>query len=364
MMQMKQKSALIFLTVALALLIPALLRIAAPFLTPFIIAALLAVMTDPLRKWFRMHTRRPALAAALATLTTVVAMGALLTVAAITLTSELTDAYNALNEQSMEEGGWPALATHTTERIADAVAKRVAIDKEAIRTELINRMKWASGYVLSNVGVALSEATNVIINGLLVTIFLYFLLRHGGDWITRLAGLAPIDGRTSASLIKAVRDSVMANMSGMFAVAAGQAVLLSIGFWIAGMHSPVLWGVLGGAASIVPIVGALLVWAPVAISYLLTGVYWKAIFLAVWGAIIVGSADNVLRAWVVGVRDKQHPMIIALAAIGGAYAFGALGIILGPLVVSLAAALIKEISLLAPRRKPIPQEKTAEEAAG
>jgi predicted PurR-regulated permease PerM len=76
------------------------------------------------------------------------------------------------------------------------------------------------------------------------------------------------------------------------------------------------------------------------------GAYWKAPILAVWGAFIVGSVDNVLRPLVVGSGEKQHPVLIALAAIGGTYAFGALGIVLGPLLVSLAAGIIEEMQKL------------------
>jgi predicted PurR-regulated permease PerM len=91
-----------------------------------------------------------------------------------------------------------------------------------------------------------------------------------------------------------------------------------------------------------------LVWVPVAIAFFLMGAYWKGLLLALWGAIVVGSIDNLLRPFVVGAREKQHPMLIALAAIGGTYAFGPMGILLGPLVVSVAAALLKEIQDLVP----------------
>ena len=134
-----------------------------------------------------------------------------------------------------------------------------------------------------------------------------------------------------------MRDSVRANLSGMFAVIVAQGLLLSFGFWFIGVHSPVLWGMIGGLASIVPVVGAFLIWAPVVIAYVLDGAYGQALFLVIWGSLIVGSADNVLRPWIVGKRNEIHPMLIALAAIGGTYAFGALGILLGPLLVSFAA---------------------------
>jgi predicted PurR-regulated permease PerM len=189
--------------------------------------------------------------------------------------------------------------------------------------------------------------TSILITGLLVTISLYFLLRHGEDWIGRLAVVIPLDPGVTASLFKTVRDSVIANVNGVLAVAAGQGLLLGLGFWFVGVRSPVLWGAVGGLASIIPVVGSPLVWVPVVIAFVFMGSYWKALLLGLWGALVVGSVDNVLRPFVVRARDKQHPMLIALAAIGGTYAFGVLGILLGPLVVSLVAALLKEIQELA-----------------
>jgi predicted PurR-regulated permease PerM len=348
---MPQRGALIFLAIALAVLIPVILQVAWPFFTPFIVASVLAIMMYPVKEWLRIRMHRPGAASFLTTFATVIILGVIFAIIGITLTGELTDAYNAFSQRSLEEGGWPALVAHTTDRVVDTLATRLPINKEAIRTELIDRMKTASGYLLSNIGVAVGGVTNFVITCLLVTIFLYFLLRYGSDWVNRLAILTPLDPQTSADIIRTVHDSVLANLSGMFAVALAQGLLLSLGFWIAGVQSPLLWGAIGGLASIVPVVGALLIWLPVAIAFFLTGIYWKAIFLILWGTFIAGSADNVLRPWVVGAREKQHPMLIALAAIGGTFAFGALGIILGPVLVSLVAALLKEIQPLIPSPK-------------
>jgi predicted PurR-regulated permease PerM len=143
-----------------------------------------------------------------------------------------------------------------------------------------------------------------------------------------------------------MRDSVVGNVIGVFAAATAQSLLLILGFWLVGVRSPLLWGTVGGLTSVIPAIGAALVWAPVVIAFLLMGAYWKALFLGLWSLLLLGSVEHVLRPFLVGTRAKQHPMLIALAAIGGAYAFGAVGILLGPLVVSLAAALLKEIQRL------------------
>jgi predicted PurR-regulated permease PerM len=340
---MPQRGPLVFLIVVLAALLPVLFLIAKPFFTSFILASVIAIVMNPVKEWLSIRIHRPGLATLLTTFATASLLGILLTIAGFTLTQEATAAYNALSHRSLEEGGWPALVTDTVDKVVDAVATRLPVNKEAIRTELVDRMKGASGYLISSVGIAVGGITTVVIAGLLVTIFLFFLLKDGRDWIVRLTALTPLDPRTSARILETMHDSVVANVNGVFAVAVGQGLLLILGFWLVGVRSPVLWGTVGGVASVIPVVGAPLVWVPVVIAYVLKGFYWKALLLGLWGSLLVGSVDNVLRPFVVGARQKQHPMLVALAAIGGTYAFGALGILLGPLMVSLVAAVLKEI---------------------
>jgi len=343
---MRQRGPLIFLTVVLAALLVLLFRMALPFVTPFVLATIVAIVIHPVKERLALRIHRPGLATLLTTLATALLLAIVLTFAGFTLTHEATAAYDSLSRRSLEEGGWPALVTGTVDRVVDAVATRVPIDKDAIRTELVERMKNASGFLIHSVGLAVGGVTSAVINGLLATIFLYFLLRYGEEWIAQLAALTPLGPGPTARIIGTVQDSVVANVNGVLAVVVAQGVLLVLGFWIAGIPSPMLWGTIGGLASVVPVVGAPLVWVPVTIAVLIKGSYWKALFLVLWCSILVGSVDNVLRPYVVGAREKQHPVLIALAAIGGTYAFGALGILLGPLVVSLVAALLQEIQQL------------------
>ena len=343
---MQHRAPLIFLAVLLAALVPLLFLMASPFFTSFLLAAVIAVVMHPVKEWLSRRLHRPGLATFLTTFVTVSLLGILLAFAGFRLTRELTAAYNALSQRSLEQGGWPAMVAGTADRVAGALATRLPIDKEAIRMELIDRMKAASGYLLSKAGAAVGGVTSVLVTMLLVTLFLYVLLRYGEDWAARLAALTPLDARTSASLLRTAHDAVVGNVIGMFASAVGNGLLLILLFWLFGVRSPLLWGALGGLASVIPAVGAALVWAPVAIAFLLAGAYVKALTLSLACLLLLGAVENVLRPFLVGTRAKQHPMLIALAAIGGAYAFGAVGILLGPLAVSLAAALLKEIQQL------------------
>jgi len=341
-----KRETLIFLAVLLASLLPSVLRIAWPFLTSLILASILAIVIHPANKWLSRRVHWPGLATFITTFAAVFLLGIILAFAGLALTQELTTTYEGLSRRSLEEGGWPSLVAHTADRVVDALATRLPLNADTIRTELLDGMRTVTGYLLNNVGAAVGGVTSILITGLLTTIFLYFLLRHGEDCIVRLTAVTPLDPRVTTSLLQTVHDSVVANVNGVLAVAFGQGLFLSLGFWFVGVRSPVLWGTIGGLASIIPVVGSPLVWVPIVIAFVFMGSYWKALLLGLWGALVVGTVDNVLRPFIVGAGDKQHPMLIALAAIGGTYAFGVLGILLGPLVVSLVAALLEEIQEL------------------
>lgn len=351
---MRERGSIFFLGGLLAVLTPVLLWMAWPFLTSFILAAMIAVVLHPVNQRLARRLGSLTKATLMTTLATVMLLSGLIALAVVTLTPELGSAYDELSRRSLAEGGWPALLLHTADRVVDVVAKRLPLNKDAIRDELIGRMRDLSGYLLSHMNLAFGVVVTLVVTALLVSLFLYFLLLYGRVWMVRLAAILPLQHRTTQRILATVHDSVVANLNGMLAASLGQGALLMLGFWLIGVRSPWLWGAVGGLASVVPLVGAPLVWVPVAIGYLVMGSYGKALIMALWGALIVGSIDNVLRPLVVGAGDKLHPMVIALAAIGGTYAFGGLGILLGPLVVSFFVGVQKEMQLLMAARQLLP----------
>jgi predicted PurR-regulated permease PerM len=339
----QQRRSLIFLLILLAAILPLLFQIARPFITPFIIAAIIAVIMNPVQEWLSRKLRLRRAATILTTLVTVAVLGTIIAVVGLTLTNEATAVYQEFSESSHKEGGLPAQATAAFDKMVNTLSSRLPVDKEAIRGELTKTLKTASEYLFSHIGIAVSEITNLLFAGLLVAVFLFLLLKHGKDWLKKLSALTPLDSVTADNILQTIHDSVVANVNGMLAVMIGQGVLLILGFWFLGVRSPLLWGILGGLASIVPVVGSLLIWAPIVIGFLIMGAYWKSLILCLWCILAVGSVDNVLRSVVVGKHGNQHPILVVLAVIGGTYTFGVLGILLGPLVISLAAALWKEI---------------------
>ena len=293
-----KRGPLIFLAVLLASLLPSLLRIAWSFLTSLNLGPILTIVINPANQWLGRRVHRLELATFFTIFATAFLLGIILESAGFALAEELTATYDGLSRRSREEGDWPALVTYS----ADQLATRLPLNQDAIPTELLDGMRTVSGCLRNNVGAAVGAVTSVLITRLLTTIFFNLLLRHGEDWIGRLAAETPLDPRVTASLFRTVHDSVVANVNGVLAVAFGQGLLLSLGFWIGGVQSPVLWGAIGGLASVILVVGSPLVWVPVVIAFLFMGFYWRVLLLGLWGTLVVGSVDHVLRPFVVGAR--------------------------------------------------------------
>ena len=112
-------------------------------------------------------------------------------------------------------------------------------------------------------------------------------------------------------------------------------------FWVLALPAPLLWGLVMGLLSLVPVLGAFVVWIPAAILLALDGSWGKAVILALWGALVVGGIDNVLRPMFVGNRLQLHTVPAFISMIGGLVLFGAPGFILGPLAVTVTILLVK-----------------------
>jgi predicted PurR-regulated permease PerM len=133
----------------------------------------------------------------------------------------------------------------------------------------------------------------------------------------------------------------VANLYGILAVAAVQGSLVATGMWVAGVGSPLLLGIAAAICSPIPLVGTALVWVPVVILQLVAGYWLKALLLAIWCSAVVGTADNIIRPLIIVGRMKLHPVPLVFGLIGGVREFGIIGLFIGPLVMSLAMAIIK-----------------------
>ncbi|MEJ2066589.1 MAG: AI-2E family transporter [Deltaproteobacteria bacterium] len=150
----------------------------------------------------------------------------------------------------------------------------------------------------------------------------------------------PFSATERENILRRIVDMIHATIYGGVIVALVQGGLGALGFLILGLPTPVFWGTLMAFLSFVPIVGTSLVWLPAAVILFVQGTYLKALILLAWGAIVVSLSDNLLRPILIGGRTQVHTLLLFFGILGGLKVFGFLGLIAGPLVITICLAMI------------------------
>lgn len=167
---------------------------------------------------------------------------------------------------------------------------------------------------------------------------MYFLLRDGKLLMQRVREAMPLEPEHKRELASKFTTVIRATVKGNLAVAAAQGALGGLIFWILGIQATVLWAVVMAFLSLLPAVGAGLVWGPVAIYFLATGDTAKGVVLAAYGFLVIGLVDNVLRPLLVGKDTKMPDYIVLISTLGGMAVFGLTGFVLGPAIAALFIA--------------------------
>jgi predicted PurR-regulated permease PerM len=166
----------------------------------------------------------------------------------------------------------------------------------------------------------------------------YFFLHHGAGWLVAVKGALPLEPSHTENLVRITGDTVNAVFRGMLATAAVQALLAGVGFAVCGAPAPVVLAGVTLIAALIPFVGPVMVWLPVAGGLVISGRIVAGIGLFFWGTLVVSLVDNFLRPYLIG-REIRLPILwLFLAILGGLKAFGFLGVLLGPIVLSLFLA--------------------------
>ena len=176
---------------------------------------------------------------------------------------------------------------------------------------------------------------------------LFFLLRDGASLAQRIGQATPLEDGHKRQLVDKFTTVIRATVKGNIVVAASQGALGGLIFWILGIQGPVLWGVLMAFLSLLPAVGAGLIWVPVAIYFLATGAVWQGVVLIAYGVFVIGLVDNVLRPILVGKDTKMPDYVVLISTLGGMALFGLTGFVIGPVI---AALFIATWDLFAPPR--------------
>ena len=216
------------------------------------------------------------------------------------------------------------------------------VDFEQLRSQeyLLEWLKGKSGAIAGQTLGFLGGAVGIVVQMFFVVFTMYYLFRDGDRIFGAIRDALPLEKNQAEAILARTRDVVGASVYGLFSIAIIQGVLGGLAFWALGLPSAIVWCVVMIFMSMIPMLGAFIVWVPAAIYLFATGHYLKGIFLVLWGTLVIGMIDNFLRPKLVGERTKLHELLIFFAVLGGLQVFGVLGIVLGPVVLAITLALI------------------------
>ncbi len=315
--------------------------IARPFLPPLIAATALTILCYPLHLKLLRRLKNPNLAAALslAFVTVVILVPAVMLV--IVLINEATDLYRELAQRSQAGGGWAEWSASVLHKTITWFGVRSVETEEQIRNTIIDRFKSLDSLVLRWGQSLVTNLVSLIVTSVITLFSLFFLFRDGQRLKRELERILPLDPGVARRLFSEVGQSVIANFYGIGAVSLAQGALTGLIFFILGLPSPVLWGVAAAFFSMIPLVGPAIIWAPAALVLGVSGSWIKAVIMVAFGAGVIGLADNFIRPYVISERVNMHPLLVFVALLGGAQAFGFLGLFIGPAILTLASAVLR-----------------------
>jgi predicted PurR-regulated permease PerM len=311
-----------------------------PFIYPVAAAIILAVVFYPAHQRILSWTKgKPGTASLLSTLALLFLFGVPLFIIIMLAANEAVTAAQYLTRRSAEQGGFTLFLTTMGERGLKFLGRWIDVSKYDIRGAVTSHVQQAGVLVLGSGASILGNFARLIAKSLIALVVVFFLFRDGKDWIRRAEKIIPLSPGQARKLFSNISDTIVANVYGILSVGLAQGVLTGIAMAIVGAESPLLLSLCAAFASIVPVVGAALVWVPAGLYLIFTGATWKGVFVLVWGVAVISMADNIIRPWVVSGKVELHPLVLLFFILGGVEAFGFLGLFLGPVIASVLAVL-------------------------
>jgi len=320
-------------------------RVLVPFASPILWAAVLVVVFYPTyQRLLQVIGGKPGLAAFLLTTAVILAVVIPAFLCAWVLAREAASLYQ-VGQRIYQQQGLEGIAAHPAVAAGRALWDRVSLPLERLGFDL-NRLLFtgfnaASSVIVDNLKGIARNLLSVSINFLLTTFTLFFLLRDGAAMVRGLQALLPLERKHTEALFARILSAVSAVVRGTILTALAQGALGGLGYWIFGVPFPVLLGLATAFFSLLPLGGSALVWLPAAMYLLLKGSWIRGVLLLAWSAVIVSTADNLLKPALVSGGTNLPTLFLFFGMLGGLEVFGILGFILGPVCLVMLAAFLE-----------------------
>ncbi|MEO6407453.1 MAG: AI-2E family transporter [Burkholderiaceae bacterium] len=322
-----------------------------PFYGAVFWGVVLAILFTPLNRRILRRFGMGATLTALATLVIILFIVILpLTVVGLSVAQEVTDFYRRTQSREIDFARYFGQVMAALPDWVSRLLQGFGVFDMPDLQKKMSSMASAGGKEIATRAFDIGQNTLDLVVGFFVSLYLtFFLLRDGTGLARRIGAAVPLDPGSKRKLFAKFGAVIRATVKGNVVVAAVQGTLGGIAFWYLGVHGTLLWASLMAFLSLLPAIGAALVWGPVAIFFLATGEIGKGLGLVVWGTAVIGLVDNVLRPLLVGKDIRMPDYLVLISTIGGMAVFGINGFVIGPVI---AAIFVSAWGIFAEGRDP------------
>ncbi len=317
------------------------------FISPILTAIVLSYVTYPGYKWLNSKLNRKTVSA----LITIALILLLITIPAIfavnALAKEIFVGYLMVKKYLVSS---PEVANCGANAVC-GILNAIGLSEPSFVTFFSDSLGKATAAIFSSLTTYLISLPKILVN-LFISMFLtYYLLKDGDKLTSYFKSILPIKSANQDLFVKRFNDVTFAVVYGNIIVALMQGLLTSFGFFLLGVPSPLVWGIVTTLTSLIPFLGAYVVWLPAAILLIANGnsagdggMVLRGLILIFYGFFFISSIDNILKPKLIGRRANLHPALVLLGVIGGIATFGVIGIIIGPVIIALATSVIEIVS--------------------
>ncbi|MGD9943218.1 MAG: AI-2E family transporter [Burkholderiaceae bacterium] len=311
-----------------------------PFYGAVFWGVVLAILFAPLHRRLLRRMPRHHNLAALATLGVCLLIVILpLTLITLSLIQEATQVYQRLKEGQLNFNDYFQQILGILPQWALNLLGRFGLDDLAGLQQRLSEIAARGSQFIAAQALQIGQNTfEFLINFAIMLYLLFFLLRDGAALAARIKRAIPLAGDHKQNLFTKFTTVIRATVKGNIAVAATQGALGGIIFMLLGIQGAVLWSVVMAFLSLLPAVGAGLIWLPVALYFLATGAVWQGLTLIAYGVLVIGLVDNLLRPLLVGKDTKMPDYLVLISTLGGMALFGLNGFVIGPAIAALFVA--------------------------
>jgi len=342
----KEHIFLIFILLLASLSFYYLYQVLSPFLASIVWAILLAIAFYPLfLKLLHLLKKKKGLSALAMTLFVVLVIVLPTGLLMISLANEVIDFYHHLDEM-IKTGRLQSYLNRIGELpllkgALERLKQYVDLSQADPFNFLLKNVQQISAFLFNQTSNLLRSISTFIVGFFFTLLSLYYLFKDGDHLLNRLKEIVPLPAKESELIIQRFKDMVSATIYGGILIAIIQGILGGLSFWILGLASPIFWGTAMAFLSFIPMGGTALIWIPASIFLFIQGAFLKGIILLGLGILLIGMVDNLLRPLFVSARTNIHPLLLFFSVLGGIQAFGMIGLVAGPLIMTLSLTLIE-----------------------